>query len=132
MTNLTENFYETFGPRKTGCVFSTMKTISEMPDFEVEAGDVKVKMILEWRGMDGAFWNAHVGTRGIFRPAVEIDLEQARAVAAAVAEFDRRVKGDVCRERDALLAVRQWQPIETAPRDGSFIINVCDITNKVA
>ena len=60
------------------------------PDFEHKCYDLTVSIELEWRGLTLEFWAVKVCSSGIFRPKVEIDLEQARAIAAALQHFDAR------------------------------------------
>ena len=62
------------------------------PDFEHKCYDLTVSIELEWRGLTLEFWAVKVCSSGIFRPKVEIDLEQARAIAAALEHFDTRNK----------------------------------------
>ena len=62
------------------------------PDFEHKCHDLTVSIGLEWRGLTLEFWTVKVCSSGIFRPKVEIDLEQARAIAAALEHFDTRNK----------------------------------------
>ena len=60
------------------------------PNFEHKCHDSIVLIGLEWRGLTLEFWNVTVSSSGVFRPQVEIDLDQARAIAAALEQFDER------------------------------------------
>ena len=60
------------------------------PDFEHKCHDLTVSIGLEWRGLTLEFWTVTVSSSGVFRPKVEIDLDQARAIAAALKLFDER------------------------------------------
>lgn len=60
------------------------------PDFEYKWNDSVVAIELEWRGLALEFWTVTVSSSGVFRPQVEIDLDQARTIAAALQHFDAR------------------------------------------
>jgi hypothetical protein len=70
-----------------------MRPDSEIPNFLWGTNSRKARVVLEWRGHPGAFWNIHVAGGGPFRPALEVDIEEARAVRAALNELEARQEG---------------------------------------
>lgn len=61
----------------------------DLKDFKSAGCDVK----LNWRGTKNPFWMITAPEDGPFRPSVELDIDQARAVKAALEELEFRLAG---------------------------------------